>query len=206
MFNDSTELLSYISLNSHAEARSCEFKTGVKWENEFRYKIVKSILALSNLSGGGYIVIGVEWDDSTKNFKPVGMDRMISDTYNHDIILEFTNLRADPFVEIEVKHFEISEKWIVVIQVAEFFETPVICKKSCENILEEGRIYYRTRKKPESSANLTYVDMREMTDFAITKGLGRLLQRLETAGLDLGSIVTKETDEEQFDKESEDFE
>jgi len=205
VFQNSNDLLNYISLNSHAETRSCEFKSGVKWENEFRYTIVKGILALSNLAGGGYIIIGVEWNDSTKNYEPVGMDSSISETYEHDVVLEFANLRADPFVEIELKHFEVSGKWIVVIQVAEFFETPVICKKSCENILEEGRMYYRTRKKPESSANLTYVDVREIQDYAITKGLGKLLQRLEASGLNLGAIRIDETDEEQFDRESEDF-
>lgn len=206
MFKDSNELLNYISINSHAEARSCEFKSGVKWDDDFRYKIVKGILALSNLAGGGYIIIGVEWNDSRKIFEPIGMDKLISNTYNHDVVLEFANLRADPFVKIELKHFEVSGKWFVVIQVAEFLETPVICKKSRATILEEGRMYYRTRKKPESSANLTYVDMKEIMDYAITKGLSILLQRLETAGLNLGSISITESDKEKFDRESEDFE
>lgn len=210
MFPDTPELLNYISINSHAESRSCEFKSGVTWNGDFRYKIAKGVLALSNLAGGGNIVIGVEWNETSHLFEARGMVKAIADTYEHDIVLEFINLRADPFVQIDLKHFEHNGNWFVVIQVAEFLDTPVVCKKTCADstgriLLEDGRMYYRTRKKPESSAILTYVDMKEIQDYAITKGLSALLRRLESAGLNIGSITTVASDEDRFNQESAGF-
>jgi predicted HTH transcriptional regulator len=210
MFADNDELLNFISTNSHAESRSCEFKSGVRWEGDFRYKITKGILALSNLAGGGYVIVGVEWNDSVRQYEPIGMEKDTSDTYDHEVVLEFANIRADPFVQIDLKHFEISGKWFVVIQVGEFLDVPVICKKTCTDtndkvIIENGRIYYRTSKKPESSACLTYVDLREILDHATTKGLSSLLRRLESAGLPLGTITSTPSDEDRFNEESGDF-
>ena len=205
MFKNSKELKSFLSINSHAESRSCEFKTGVAWSGDFRLKIVRAILAMSNLRGGGPIIIGIEWDSSHNSYKPVGMNKSDANTYDHEVILELANVYADPFVQVEVKHFKISNKWIVVIQVAEFFETPIICKKSFGRILKEGNVYYRTHKKPESSPNLSYVDTKEILDHAITKGLSKEFKRLEDAGLKLDKTPKKKSDKEKFDKEVEEF-
>lgn len=206
MFSTTDELLRYIELNEHAESRSCEFKSDTPWNETFGLKITKAVLALSNIPSGGYIVIGVKWNDSTRVYEIDSMDQATSNTYDHERILEFVNIRADPFVNIDLKHFEISGRWLVVIQVAEFLETPVICKKTEGGILEEGRIYHRTHKKPESSANLTYADLREIIDNATTKELGKLLRRLEQAGLNLGNVQTVDSDEVQFAEEGKDFE
>jgi len=178
VFSSSDELLEFIAIHNTEETRDCEFKRGESWST-LQYKIVKSILAMSNIQNGGYIIIGVEWNNTKKSFEPIGISEQDANTYDSDAVLQFTNNFAEPYVRINLKHFDDNGKKFVVIQVQEFDEFPVICKRDHSGILEAGRTYIRTRRKPESSSKFTVAEMKEMTELAIDKGLRRLLTRLQ---------------------------
>ena len=102
----------------------------------------------------------------------------------------------------DLKLFQIHGKSFVVIQIQEFKELPIICKKNYRDILEQGRIYTRTFRKPESSPSLTSSEIREIIDLAIQKQYQKLASILTGAGIDLS-----ESDNSRIlhEKEREDF-
>jgi predicted HTH transcriptional regulator len=157
LFANSEELLQHIELHGDSEGRSFEYKSGLPWDkghNEFKIKIIKAILCMSNLRDGGDIIIGVEKDIDGK-YEAIGLNDIDSKTYDREKVLEAANSYADPFIDIDLKTFPIEDKWLVVIYVHEFKEIPVVCKKNFQGILEQGRIYARTFRKPECTATIT---------------------------------------------------
>ena len=90
-------------------------------------RIVRAILAMSNLPDGGYVIIGVE-KDGNESYVPTGMTEAEAGTYEYDKVLETCNLFADPYVSIEIKILQYDTKKLVAIHVFEFVEMPVICK------------------------------------------------------------------------------
>jgi predicted HTH transcriptional regulator len=206
LFDNSDSLLQFLKANIRNESRSIEYKSPVNWKTnkEFKVKIVKSVLAFSNIQDGGYIIIGVE-EDNTKSYEIVGLDKTDSDTYTYDEIIEFTNSYADPFVKIDMGKFPFEERIIIVIQVYESDELPVICKKDYQGILERGRIYARTYKKPESTYKLTTTETREIIDIAVKKQLKKFYDRLSYIGLNSQERLITEMDNSNYEKERNGF-
>lgn len=181
MFIDTQSLLEYIELHAHTETRECEFKSGLPWE-QLKCKIAKASLALANLAGGGYVIIGVSKNEATNRYEPTGMSEEDSRTYDQDVVSEFLNGFADPNVDIDLKHFPNNPKHYVVIQISEFDEVPVICEKGSSDTIR-GRIYCRTHRKVESSPEPSASDMREIIELAVDKGIKKQRRRIESYGL-----------------------
>jgi len=195
MFSDAVELLEFINTNKNAENRVCEYKTGMSWNNankDFKCKIIRAILAMSNLQDGGYVIIGVE-QDNENNYQPIGMTEEEALTYEYDDVLEMANSYADPFVTINIKSIEYNGKWIIIIAVAEFVELPVICKKEYPEILEAGRIYVRPYRKPESSAKITSTELREIIELASKKSLRKHLETMAYAGINVEEVIPEQS-------------
>lgn len=155
---------------------------------EFKYKIVRAILAMSNLQDGSYGIIGVE-QDKENNYQPTGMTEDEALTYEYDEVLEAANSYADPYVTLKIQSFPHEGRYIVVIGVSEFVEIPIICKKNYPGILECGRIYIRPFRKPESSANLTSSELRELIELAAKKSLKKHLSTMSYAGMNIEQVV-----------------
>lgn len=123
--NDS-ELMALI-LNGREE-RNLEYKRSIGWNNaESKAKIARTILGMSNIRDGGAIVIGVT--QSGESFTPDGISLADLESFTQDTVSEWVNLYADPFVELTVSRTWQENIPFVVIQVAEFPEIPVVCKK-----------------------------------------------------------------------------
>jgi predicted HTH transcriptional regulator len=153
---------------------------------------IRAILAMSNLQDGGYVIIGVE-QDNENNYQPIGMTDDEAQTYEYDDILEVANSYADPFVTIKIQPTQYNGKFIIVIGVSEFVEIPVICKKEYPGILEPGRIYVRPYRKPESSANITSSELREIIELASKKSLRKHLETMVYAGINLEQVVPEQS-------------
>jgi hypothetical protein len=69
------------------------------------------------------------------------------------------------------------------IEVREFDEIPVICRKSYGDILSGGKLYTRTWRRPESAEVPGSVEMREIIDMATEKSLRAFAQRAARAGI-----------------------
>ncbi len=178
----SSELLELIHHGS--EERNLEYKASLNWQDsESQAKIIKSVMAMSNIPDGGVIVIGVRKSGSD----PAGMEPLHAKSFTLDALLPVINEYAEPFVEMSVTHVideEHDSKEFVVIQVQEFAEIPVICKKDHkhENI-HAGAVYTRPRRMHESKQVSSQTEMREIIELATIKGMVKRIAELKQLGI-----------------------
>lgn len=149
------------------ETSKIEFKRSMPWNGK-NSGIIKDILALSNTPGGGYIIIGVEEDKLNNKLIATGMQKEHIESYNSDDICDQIARYADPEVVIKIKHYEKDSKEYIFIEIDEFENFPIICKRSNQELgLYSGDIYYRTKKGKPSSAKINHHDdLREIIERA----------------------------------------
>ena len=125
-------LIDYLIFHGREE-RNLEYKRSMNWADiDTKVKITKAAMAMSNIPDGGYIVIGV-----TKNgevYEPDGMQEIHSDSFKQDDVMTWINEYADPYVELIVTFADRSSKHFVIIEVLEFDELPVVCKKDGQDL------------------------------------------------------------------------
>lgn len=184
MFKDVADLKRYLEANA-SERRDLEYKRGGSWES-LRYKIARAALAMSNLEGGGRIIVGVQ-EDGNDGYDLAGMTQDHARTYKKDDISDFVNKYADPHAQVDVCGFCDGSKHFVVIDVLEFEETPVICKKDHKKDMRRGRIYARPHRKNESTPDLTAHEMKEIVENAVDKGIRKQLKRIKSYAQDSGA-------------------
>jgi predicted HTH transcriptional regulator len=183
------------------EERNIEFKSSISWDDDIRLKIAKSIIALANIQDGGWIVIGKE-EQPDRSYIVTGMTQEHFDSFDSDEIKAFLYERTDPPAKFDVYKKEIEGKKHVFIKVKEFESEPIICKKDCGDILHRGVIYVRSKGKPESIAVPTHIEMKEMIDLAIDKGVIKFLERTRRVGIVLPPPAN---DNESFEKQIEEL-
>ena len=176
MFKNDEELKNYLKFHT-TESQNIEYKRGESWKSQ-KHNITRAALALSNTENGGYIIIGVS-DPKNFHMDISGMTKDIADDYTIDIVSEFINKYADPNISIELKHFTIDDKHIVVIQVYEFESIPIICKKQYLDTLILGALYNRPLRKIESSSVSTTTDMRQVIEMSVKKNLKNYIKVID---------------------------
>ncbi len=177
------------------EERNLEYKGPVNWSTPaVKARLTKCILALGNIRDGGAIVIGVEQDK--ENFRRVGLDPADRDSLKQDGVAAHLAKFADPFVEVTVSHVRDDEMDFVIIQVREFDELPIICRRNGPGGLVAGAIYTRTRRMYECAEVPGQAEMRELLEIAIEKGRRKLEVRAVRAG-----FVRIAEDEAKFEAE-----
>ena len=117
---------------------------------------------------------------------------------------------ADPHVKFTLEYVSVLNMKFLIIKVSQFEDFPIICKRTFqvgkEFVLQEGAIYSRTRRKPESSKVMTSPDLREILELATDKAVKRFVRRANAAGLfEIGTLSDKALDDRQFDSEMEDL-
>lgn len=179
------------------ERRNLEFKRSTPWgSSDFKAKIVKSILAFSNVRDGGAIVIGVERQaDQTYTFKGISQEHL--STYSEDHISSIVAEYADPYAKFILEKAEVDGNTYLIILVSEFDEIPVICKRDGASNLRKGAIYTRTYRIPESAEVPSQTELREILEMAIDKGIRKYLERQARLGVSLSS-PTIVSDDEKF--------
>lgn len=186
------------------EERNIEFKQSTPWqENKFKAEVTKTILGMSNIRDGGWIVIGKrKLSDGT--YEPYGMNQSDYDTYDYDKIIDFVREYADPYVTISVQKPVLNQKKFVVIRIHEFDHIPVICKRDWGSTLHRGKIYTRSMVKPETIEVPSHIEMREIIEMAVDKENRKFFARLYNLGLlHLVAAPSQPQDKELFDKQLE---
>ncbi|MFC1656503.1 helix-turn-helix domain-containing protein [Patescibacteria group bacterium] len=164
-------------LEGRSESQRIEFKTAHPWDVNL---FAKDILALSNVRGGGYIIVGV--DDKSFNRKGVSPNDL--KTYDIDIMRDQMAPFADPHVSFECKTIEDSKGLnYIVIEIFSFRDIPVICRRDDKNAeIYGGRVYYRnSNRRPESAAISNSYDMRDLIETATIK----MMQKKKEQELDI---------------------
>ena len=183
------------------EIRGVEFKgPGSSSEGRLLAQVVKAMLGMANRRDGGRVVIGVE--DLGSALNPTGLDDGQLATWNYDHVSDRVAVYADPGVVFDLEVKEYNGRSYVVIQVEEFADVPVLCKRAYGDVLRDGACYVRPRRKPETTEIPTYADMRDLLDLATEKAVRRLLAQAQRAGLAVPpDVVTTSTDQERFDQQ-----
>jgi hypothetical protein len=123
------------------------------------------------------------------------------DSFTADHVQAFVAQYADPYVEfILTKEEDDLGRKYVWIQIQEFVEFPVICKKSHSDILRGGKVYTRTRRRFESAEVPGAAEMREIWNMAVVKGIRVFYENARKAGIEL-PLTIGPTDEQSFDEQ-----
>lgn len=178
-------------IQQRREKRSLEYK-GARGQEPFGWgpahvnaKIARTAMAMANIRGGA-IVIGMD-QVGPDQWEPNGVPDEADASYKQDQVQQWVNRRADPYVELAVRHIEFEGKGFVIIEISGFDELPVVCTTSVGKDLRQGAVYTRSRSKNETVTIQSQLEMRELLDRAISVGVQRRLEpvfaALRAAGL-----------------------
>lgn len=119
-------------LKSKKETPNLDYKETLIWDRSHRdekLEITKDILAMANTQDGGRIVFGVRDGD----FEVVGLSNEAYDSFDTTPVNQFLHNYADPTFTCSVIKQEIEGKKVVVIDIPEFSEVPIVCKQSANS-------------------------------------------------------------------------
>jgi len=169
------------------EERYLEYKCSMMWTGNdvTKVKVAKAMMAMSNLSNGGVVVVGMK-ELERGVWQPDGMSEQQVMSFNHDDIAQWVNDCAVPSVQFEVESFELDGNRFVIIKVREFDRIPVVCRRQKTvggEDLRAGAVYFRSNRKHESAPISSDEDMRELIELAVDKGVAQEIKRLRELGL-----------------------
>lgn len=189
-------------LEQGRETPGTEFKSaGSRTDREFLVKVVKAVLALANRRGGGIIVIGV--DDDGGRITPTGLSDDELETWTPETVSGAVAAYADPFVDLSSQEVLLDGLRFVVLEVIEFEEVPILCKRGFAGVLREGACYVRRRGRIESCEIPNHAEMRELIDLAAEKSVRRFFQTARRTGIVDNQVGIETDDEELFQRQLE---
>ncbi len=154
-----------IAINLGREQRNTEFKgPGERTDKAFLAKVIRAILGMANKPDGGIVILGV--DDDGTSLNATGLTVTQLRTWNYDDLHTSVSNYADPFVDFEVNKIDLDNKSFVAVEVTQFAELPVICKRDFQHILRNSALYVRRRGKIETVEVQSHVEMREVLERA----------------------------------------
>ena len=164
------------------ETSGVEFKgPGVLSDGRLVAQVVRAALAMANRAQGGAVIVGIV--DEGDAIQPVGLSTVELSTWTFDGLADQLARYADPNVIFNLETKVYNGNSFIILDIEEFSEIPVLCKRAYGNVLRDGACYVRTRRKPESSELPTQTEMRELLDLAINKGVSLYLDRARRVGL-----------------------
>lgn len=185
------------------EQLGVEFKGPGPLSNmRLRAQAVRAMLGLANHRDGGTLVVGV--DAAPGRFCVEGLSEADADSWSRDLLGDAVAAFADPNVRFDVAIDTYDDKVLVVVNVAEFDDVPVLCKKSWGDVLSEGALYVRGRRKPETTVVRTNADMRDLLDLAVEKRLRAYVATAERSRLTI-TAEPPTLDREAFNRQASDL-
>ncbi|MBS1894854.1 MAG: ATP-binding protein [Actinobacteria bacterium] len=184
------------------ELQSFEVKgAGPATDSHLLAKVAKGAMGLGNLQDGGHIIIGIE-DKKLRDMTP-GLDPTDLATWmDSDSVSARMAVYSAPPIKFHVEPVTLKNgTTVAVMEVAEFSDSPHICIKQLDGVMLCGRVYIRTRSKPETAPIESANDMRELLDLATDKRLRALVKRLSRAGVPLTPTDPELSDAQKFEDE-----
>lgn len=140
-------------IHSGYERTDADYKRSMGWEGDFRYDIVKDVLAFSN-RGGGWIIIGYDESKEDLESRLTGLRSEHIPSWDPTDVNKVINNHAGPPIDVDVILVEEpgdSRKY-VVIHIPSHGSVPHLCIKdmhdsNSRHVLREAALYYRTKNK-----------------------------------------------------------
>lgn len=186
------------ALDRCQELQGVDFKESAAWQ-VLQWKIIKTVLGMGNLRDGGIIVIGASERSETWDLTGIKPDHL--STYDVDDIIGRTNAYVSPHVDLDIVTVRYrNEKVFLVVQVREFEDTPLVCKKNGpdDEDLYEGTVYVRPPGMARTTKITDATQMHDLLELAAEKRARRILEVSRRVGL-----VSSPSFSEQFDRELE---
>jgi len=179
----------------NGEQPGVEFKcAGSMADKPFVARVVRAMLGMSNRADGGLVIVGI--DDDRNSIEPAGVPPDYMATWTFDALSDIVAVYADPMVRFQLQKLTHDNRGFVILEVAKFDDVPVLCRKDYGDILKEGALYVRSRRKPETVIVRSVQDLRDVLDLAVKNQLARFYSLTSAAGL---SPVATLSDDELFD-------
>lgn len=166
------------------ETRGIEFKgPGSTSSKDFVALVARACMALANQRDGGHLVIGVV--DKDPGGASGGLtEEQVDEWLAYDTVVAKVNTYADPPLRLALARRQLPNgSFVVVIEVAEFAEIPILSARDYGRTIVRGQLYTRSLAKPESSAQNTQNELREVLALATEKQLQTFLRTARHAGL-----------------------
>lgn len=181
------------------EIPEVEFKgPGPRSDQYHLAKIARAVMGMANRRDGGIVIIGVEERNGV--LTPAVFSQADIDSWgNNDHVIDALAGYMNPPAHFDRSIRELQGNKFVVLEVYEFADIPIICKKKfqrdhqsghLEVVLREGACYIRSRHKPETVEITSSTEhMRLLLDLAIEKGVSRFVTLAQKAGMSLSGIA-----------------
>lgn len=191
------------------EQQGVEFKSaGPRTDSLLLAKVVRAAMGMSNQQYGGTVVIGVS--EATDPPHVQGLSASDLRSWRYDWTAASFGLYADPSIKFhrEVVHHRDGD--VIVLDVSEFSEVPVLCKKPMtvrgRVALREGACYVRSAHMPATVEVSTQEEMRALLDLGLNKALIKWIGQGERAGffraVGAAHVIPTPGDDEQFKNEA----
>jgi hypothetical protein len=175
-------------LRSGYELRGVEVKgPGPRTDSHLFAKVTRAALSMANLRDGGHVIMGIA-DDNVAAMLPGLCESDLSSWLAYDDIARKIANYADPPLRFDLYAATLSSgAGVVVMQVREFADIPVLCAKDYPDVLRAGACYVRSHRVPETAEIPSAVEMRDLLELATEKALRTYVERAENAGVILRS-------------------
>ena len=183
------------ALHRCQETQSIDFKRSEDW-NSLRWRITETVLGMGNLRDGGVIIVGVE--EKSDAWELTGISEEHLKSYDVDIVVDQVNAYVSPHVNLGLAILPENAQTFLVIEVQEFEDTPLVCKKNGpeSSKLVEGAVYIRPHGLAKTTRVMKAEQMHDLLELAAEKRARRILEVGRRVGL-----VPAETAGQKFDEE-----
>ena len=169
-----------LALDTCQELEDVDFKESQPW-SELQLRIIKTSLAMANLRDVGIIVIGVS--ERGQTWALTGITAKELATFDVDKIIAKINAFASPHVDIDIVLVSHRDVQYLAIQVHEFSDTPIVCRKNGDRGLVEGGLYIRPPGKAQTTRAMNAPQMDDLLELAAEKRARRILEVAGRVGL-----------------------
>jgi hypothetical protein len=183
------------------EIRSVEFKgPGSVNDPEFVAKVARAALALANQRDGGSIIIGVDESDEARSGLTA---EQLVEWLDYDTVADKLNKFADPPLRFDRAGRQLpGGQDVVVVQVAEFDDIPVLAARDFPRHIQRGHLYTRSFRKPESSATHTQNELRAVLELATQKQVAKFMSLAAAANLSAAGVPSAQS---RYDEETAEY-
>lgn len=184
------------ALDRCQEGQAIDFKESAPWES-LKGRIVLTALGMGNLRDGGVIVIGASEREQTWELTGVTSEHL--ETYKVDVIIDTVNKYASPHIELDIALVKYTNgRDFLAIQVREFIDTPVVCKRNgpTGSRLVQGCVYVRPPGVARTTRVVDATQMHDLLELAAEKRARRMLEVSHRIGM-----VARASGSEEFDEE-----
>jgi len=186
------------------EESSIDFKKANVWD-ELKDIVIKTSLAMANLRDGGIIIVGVQ--ENSGRWEITGLEQEQVETFDPDVILDQVNRYASPPISLDIVTHALGDgKILLVININEFDDKPIVCQRNKHNqsnelVLREGAVYVRPIGKAETTEVKSDRQMHELLDLSSEKMTRKFLEKCGRVGIGISGQGTSDDDKQKFDEE-----